>query len=403
MASVKSRKTARGTVYDITVSLGRDPSGKQVLKRMVYHPLSKTPRAIAAEVRHAAECYEAKCKNQEQQEKTLSEFYAQHWQQYATGHLTEYQRKLYESILKRIWLPEIGQLQISEITPKRIQEIIDGMDRYQPATIKKILTALRSVLGLASDLGYIPEDPGSKAKVPKKQGTKRLHYWTAEQCAFFLKALTSGMTYKDKTGRTYHIKVPLMWISYFAIAIYGSLRRAEIVALRWEDISMDKGTIHIRRSIMRGYSGCTEKEPKTAAGTRLILLPAACIEILKQYQEHTGKTSGPLFVQRGKNRGKTMDVSSPTKKFQVYLRMINAAVPEAEKLPEITLHDLRHTGATLMIASGVDIETVSHRLGHSRASVTLDVYAEAMRERDIEAAESIDHAFMPDKDIVTKS
>ena len=62
---------------------------------------------------------------------------------------------------------------------------------------------------------------------------------------------------------------------------------------------------------------------------------------------------------------------------------------EEDKLPEIRLHDLRHTCATILIAEGVDIETISHRLGHSRASVTLDVYGHFMEHLDDTAADAL--------------
>jgi integrase len=66
---------------------------------------------------------------------------------------------------------------------------------------------------------------------------------------------------------------------------------------------------------------------------------------------------------------------------------------EAEKLPSIRLHDLRHTAATLLLSEGVDIETVSHRLGHSKASITLDVYGHALETKDRAAADKLEELF----------
>ena len=61
-------------------------------------------------------------------------------------------------------------------------------------------------------------------------------------------------------------------------------------------------------------------------------------------------------------------------------------------LPKVTLHSLRHSNATLMIAEGVDIRTVSNRLGHAQASTTLNIYAHALKSRDLDAAEKLDAA-----------
>ena len=63
---------------------------------------------------------------------------------------------------------------------------------------------------------------------------------------------------------------------------------------------------------------------------------------------------------------------------------------EENRLPLIRLHDLRHTSATLLLSNDVDIETVSRRLGHSKASVTLDIYGHALPENDRKAANALE-------------
>ena len=85
-----------------------------------------------------------------------------------------------------------------------------------------------------------------------------------------------------------------------------------------------------------------------------------------------------------------MDPSSPTNRFRTAVTRYNeTAKNEEEKLPEIRLHDLRHTCATILIAEGVDIETISHRPGYCRASVTLDVYGHFMEHLDDTAADAL--------------
>ena len=70
---------------------------------------------------------------------------------------------------------------------------------------------------------------------------------------------------------------------------------------------------------------------------------------------------------------------------------------EEDKLPLIHLHDLRHTQATLLLANGVDVETVSHRLGHSKPSITLDVYGHWMKETDKTASDTLENLFKNSK------
>ncbi len=88
-----------------------------------------------------------------------------------------------------------------------------------------------------------------------------------------------------------------------------------------------------------------------------------------------------------------MDLDTPGHKFTEILENYNKNVPEDEQLPLIRLHDLRHTSATLMISEKVDIETVAHRLGHSKPSVTMNVYGHWLKEKDDQAADVLEKMF----------
>ena len=91
--------------------------------------------------------------------------------------------------------------------------------------------------------------------------------------------------------------------------------------------------------------------------------------------------------------GKRMYIDSPTQKFKKILTAYNETVSEEDQLPLIRLHDLRHTNASHLVASGTDIETVARRLGHSKPSFTLDVYGHALEENDERASDLLDNIF----------
>ena len=98
-----------------------------------------------------------------------------------------------------------------------------------------------------------------------------------------------------------------------------------------------------------------------------------------------------LFIQAD---GSPVHFSTPGHKFAEIIDMYNASVEdESEKLPKIRLHDLRHTSATLLLSLGTDIETVSRRLGHSKASVTLDIYGHGLPEDERKATDSLQQKF----------
>ena len=92
--------------------------------------------------------------------------------------------------------------------------------------------------------------------------------------------------------------------------------------------------------------------------------------------------------------GSRMDIDTPSHKFKKAIEYYNSTCTnEEDKLPLIHLHDLRHTSATLLLANHVDIETVSHRLGHSKPSITLDVYGHWMEETDRTASDTLETLF----------
>ena len=95
-----------------------------------------------------------------------------------------------------------------------------------------------------------------------------------------------------------------------------------------------------------------------------------------------------IFIQWN---GQRMHPDTPYKKFKKLIkRYNNTVIDEKYKLPDIPLHGLRHTSATLLISQNIDVKTVSNRLGHSQASTTIDIYSHALKQLDKKAAETLD-------------
>lgn len=96
-----------------------------------------------------------------------------------------------------------------------------------------------------------------------------------------------------------------------------------------------------------------------------------------------------IFIQAS---GKQLYPDTPSKVFSKLIRRHNSnTTDESQKLPEIPLHGLRHTSATLLISQSVDIKIVQNRLGHSQASTTMDIYSHALQKMDEKAADVLDN------------
>lgn len=292
-----------------------------------------------------------------------------------------------------------------------------------PKTIKRTNTALNSVLKYAYRMGIIHENPCDRIRLPKNTADTSLHYFTLEQSQIFLDCLSKEFSIEHpEVIRSNGRKIPAyaetvrtqyQFTPYFYLAIYGGFRRGELIALTWNDIDFDNQTISINKAVTKTKEGQLIKDTKTVAGNREIKLPSQCFKVLKKWKVQqlqlsismgndwkgeTGKNFDKNYIFIQIENGLQMHVDTPSKKFKKIIDLYNQTCEnEEDKLPRIRLHDLRHTSATLLLANHVDIETVSHRLGHSKPSITLDVYGHWMEETDKTASDTLESLFSQSK------
>lgn len=167
-----------------------------------------------------------------------------------------------------------------------------------------------------------------------------------------------------------------------AVAIGSGCRRGELLALRWCDVNLEGGTLRVARSLERvtiksGKRARYElrfKEPKTRQSRRTISLPGFALERLRRHRLEQAERF--LSAGAGRPGADTLVFENDGAPFNPNsFGMTFARIVADAGLPRVRLHDLRHSFASLMIASGTDLKTVSTALGHSTISVTADVYA----------------------------
>jgi integrase len=177
------------------------------------------------------------------------------------------------------------------------------------------------------------------------------------------------------------------------VALFAGLRLGEILALRWNRIDLDGKTIAVREALeWTKAHGIRPKAPKSRAGRRDITLPDILVDALREHR----KAALELRMQLGLGRlpddallfanlaGEPLQPSNVSSEWGEIASRIG--------MPEITFHALRHTHASQLIAAGVDIATISKRLGHARPSVTLAIYAHMFTSDDGKAAAAINAA-----------
>jgi integrase len=174
------------------------------------------------------------------------------------------------------------------------------------------------------------------------------------------------------------------------VALFGGLRLGEALALRWSNVDLDRKVLRVAEALEQTKRfGVRFKPPKSKAGKRDVTMPDILVEALREHrraqlelrlQLGLGKLPDDalLFATIEGKPLSTIDVSVLWGRFAAKIGM-----------PEITFHALRHTHASQLIDAGVDIATISKRLGHATPGITLNVYAHRFRQDDGKAAAAI--------------
>lgn len=234
------------------------------------------------------------------------------------------------------------------------------------STIGKAFRLLKMVLNSAIATGVIDQNPLSLVKPPKRVNKKQ------------------GINALDERALAELLgKLNLLELSPVTVAAYIALntgiRRGEVCGLQWRDIDADNRVIWIRRSIGLGKGGAYIKQPKTDRA-RDVVLPDTLLEVLEQWQEKQRQTFADNMASLDPNSfilGDALGYYHPdrlSKDWASLTKMLNTRGTEGRRL---SFHDLRHTWATLALAHGMDVKTVSSNLGHANAAMTLNVYASA--------------------------
>ena len=407
MASVRKR----GNSYQITVSNGRDMNGKQLIETATFTP---DPQRTDKQNQKALEKFifefEEKVKSGkflDGEKLTFSSFTEKWLIEYAAVQLEATTVDIYKVLLKMHILPVIGHLKLAKIQPVHLNSLystmltnrLDGKDGgYSPTTIKRVHALISSILSTAVHWNILLENPCERVQPPKQtRNTDDIKYFTLEQSAAFLGALEHD--YKAGSIRLQHVL-------FFQMALLCGLRRGELIALTWADLDMEKGTVSITKSTGLVGGKPYTKAPKNKSSNRSISLPASVLQLAKRYRKEQLKYRLSLGSQwEGDNyifiqwNGRQMYPSTPYSTFKDIIHRHNGRTEDdAQKLPDIPLHGLRHTSATLLISQNIDVRTVSGRLGHAQTSTTMNIYSHALRKMDEKAADTLEGLFHPKQD-----
>nr|WP_325186604.1 site-specific integrase [uncultured Oscillibacter sp.] len=279
--------------------------------------------------------------------------------------------KTYQRFISNHIKPTLGDMPLEKLTAMDLQRLYKHLlesgrvecteSRNKPKglsvkTVRNINQMISSALNCAVEQRLIPSNPTKGCALPKLE-KKEMKILPSESLGtFFEEARRSGV------------------FELYYIDLATGLRRGELLGLKWNDIDLSKGIIHVRRQVFRQNGKVVEAPLKTKNSYRNIAVGADTAKVLKgmeQKDEYVFPSpyGGPM---------------SPDSVLHMLQRVLKRA-----GLERIRFHDLRHTFSVLALQNGVDVKTLSSMLGHYSAGFTLDTYAHVTTSMQKQAANAV--------------
>lgn len=433
MASIRKR----GNTYKIEVFKGRDINGKRITESTTFKPPEncRTEKQIEKALSAFVHEYEKEVASGISRGNAVTlQIYAEKWLSIFGDDIEATTRTRYQNDLKNHIIPRIGHMKLAEIRVSDIKGLQDDMKRtgykrngihhdYSKDTIKTTVRTLSTVLSSAVEDGILLVNP---CTVRTKKGKttaepEEVKAFSVEEALLFLEVLDmelpvtveerihnrNGKPVKVKAHINRYMKLHPRYKALFIVTLFSGCRRGELIALIWENVDFTRNVIRIKQSAAYTPStGNYIKTPKSNAGFREIILPAAAMDELKalKRQQHQDimrlgtAWQGSRDIEQNyvfaTETGSMMAINTPRRELHRLLTLYNKAYPE-KPLPVLSFHQLRHTSASVLIAQGIDPVAAAKRLGHSNATTTLRIYAHSFQERDKAAADALETAFAP--------
>ena len=366
------RTKVPGKVYELRVSLGKDPRTGR------YRQQSVTVRGSRSDAQRALrrlldDIESGRHERPDGGARTFAELLDEWLAFKAAADRSPTTIARYRSSIEQQLKPALGDRRLDRLDTKGFDDLYRALAAsLSPATIMKTHLVARAALDRAVRWGWIARNPSAAAEPPT---VHRPMIRPPSPEAF------------GRLVKTAEREDPTFAVALRVAAATGA-RRGELCALRWSDVDLDQRTITIERAVIIVDGGVQERSTKTH-NRRTVALDAGTLERLREHlaAEQASATacgaslSAEAFVF-SRRPGGTLPLR-PDNCTSTFQKVARRAGLSGFSMKDAT----RHLAATQLIAGGVDVRTVAGRLGHARASTTLDIYSHWLPARDRDAAE----------------
>lgn len=288
-------------------------------------------------------------------------------------------RERYRQLAEQQIIPHLGAVPLQKLRPAQLADwhatlLKSGGKGGKPLSARTVGHAhrvLHTALARAARLETIGRNVAAVVKPPKVE---------AEE----VEILTAAQIREVLTKLQGHALYPIV-----ALALGSGMRRGEICGLQWGDLDLDGASLRVCRSLEETAEGLRLKPPKTRNGRRTISLPGSIVELLRA--QRVELLAHRLALSLGRLGANDLvfpmpdgSPRSPDNLSRGWRRAVLAL-----DLPQVMFHALRHSHASALIAAGLDVLTISRRLGHGSAAFTLNTYTHLFADKAEAAARAI--------------
>jgi integrase len=281
-------------------------------------------------------------------------------------------------------IPAIGSLSANKLTAaeldrfyRHLLEVGTSNGPYAPATIRRVHGIIRRALTQGVRWGWISHNPAIDASPPRVP-LRELKPPTPDEVVRLFRLAQES----DPDLAT-----------FVMLAASSGARRGELIALRWKDIDLERGTLSIERGVVIVNGELIEQGTKTHQSRRITLdaTTRGNLALHRSRMEEAAESAETKINADSFVFSETLDGSAPWRPDST-TRAFRSLCQRAG-VSRVRLHDLRHYVATRLLTAGVDVRTVAGRLGHRNPSTTLNVYSHFVPESDQEAADALGQVF----------
>jgi len=269
--------------------------------------------------------------------------------------------------------PVLGHVTLERIEPAHVQALLNRklQEGLSSKSVRYIRGTLRAALQQAVRWGYLARNAAALVDGPRIERYEIKPFDATEA-----RRLLDGLE-GDRLQALY------------SVALTMGLRQGEALGLRWQDVDLPLGVLHVRKQLQRIDGKFELVDLKTSRSRRTLVMPATIAIQLKDHQaRQTQEVEGhdhrpsPLDLVFTRPDGGPLDGTVVTHQFHRLLDRVG--------LPQRRFHDLRHSCATLLLAQGVSPRVVMEILGHSQIALTMNTYTHVLPELKHDAAERMD-------------